>query len=403
MVDDFDRLIERRGSDSIKWQRYGPQVLPLWVADMDFAAPRPVLQALHERLAHGILGYGAAPARLAETLCERLHRLYRWAVTPDQMVFLPGLVCGLNLVCRAVGENGDGVLVQTPVYPPFLTAPGLQGRQLRIAPLASGLRAGYRHYEPDYSAFETAVTARTRLFLLCHPHNPVGRIFTPQELTRMAEICTRHDLVICSDEIHSDLVLEGRHQPMAALSPDIARRCITLMAPSKTFNLAGLGVSFAIVQNPELRGRLKTAAEGIVAHVNILGFAAMAAAYTQCDDWLRGLLDYLRANRDHVLDYVTRHLPTLRQTRPEATYLAWLDCREAGIEGDVQQFFIEQAGVAFNDGATFGPGGEGFVRLNFGCPRALLTDALERVRGALAQAHAQQPTGFKQSPKPNQR
>lgn len=383
MFDEFDRRIERRGSDSIKWQRYGADVLPLWVADMDFATPPPVLRALHERLEHGVLGYGATPEGLAEMLCERMQQRYQWTVTPDQLIFLPGLVCGLNLVCRAVGQAGDGVLVQTPVYPPFLSAPIHQGRELHSAPLAASLRGDYWRYEPDYSALEQAITARTRLFLLCHPHNPVGRIFTPKELERLAELCIRHDLVICSDEIHCDLVLEGRHRPTASLAPEIAQRCITLMAPSKTFNLAGLAVSFAVVQNPHLHRLVTAAAEGIVAHVNILGFAAMMAAYTQCADWLQTLLAYLRANRDYLLTYCARRLPAIRLTWPEATYLGWLDCRAAGIEGDIHRFFLERAGVAFNEGPSFGPGGEGFVRLNFGCPRATLNEALERMHRAL--------------------
>ncbi len=384
MLYDFDQVPERRGSDSVKWERYGANVLPMWVADMDFAAPEPILKALQERVAHGVFGYGTTPPRLAEVICERLWRLYQWPVTPEQLLFLPGLVCGLNVVCRAVGEPGDGVLVQTPVYPPFLSAPPAQHRRLQTVELALSRRGDRLYYEPDYDALVAAITQRTRLFILCHPHNPVGRLYNIAELGRLAELCTRHELLICSDEIHCDLLLDGQpHRPLASLAPEIASRCITLMAPSKTFNLAGLGVSFAIVQNPALRQRFKAAAAGMVPSVNILGFTAALAAYRECDAWLTALLSYLTASRDYLVASVRQHLPGMLTTCPEATYLAWLDCRQAGIPGNPQQFLLDRAKVAFNDGATFGPGGEGFVRLNFGCSRSLLVEGLERVRRVL--------------------
>lgn len=382
----FDQQVERRGGDSIKWHKYPPEVLPMWVADMDFVSPQPVLQALRGRIAHGVFGYGITPAALSEAICERLLRLYGWHVSPDQVLYLPGLVCGLNVVCRAVGEAGDGVLVQTPVYPPFLSAPSNQARRLQTAELALTQRAGYAYYEIDYDGFEDAITERTRLFILCHPHNPVGRVFDPSELTRLAQICARHDMLICSDEVHCDLLLDGRrHTPLAALAPDIADRCITLMAPSKTFNIAGLGVSFAIVQNPTLRRQLKSAAAGIVTEVDVLAFAAALAAYRHGAGWLAALLAYLNANRDYLLAYLARHLPDIRPTCPEATYLAWLDCRPLQLDENPQAFFLREAKVAFNDGVTFGPGGEGFVRLNFGCPRATLAEGLDRMRRALGQ------------------
>jgi cystathionine beta-lyase len=380
---DFDRVPPRRHTDSLKWHRYS-NALPLWVADMDFPAPEPVLAALHERVAQGVFGYGAPPDKLTDVLCARMADLYRWTVTPEQIVYLPGLVCGLNVVCRAIGEPGDEVLVQTPVYPPFLAAPGYQERRLVTAELTAECRDGRLYYTFDDAAFAAAIGPRTRLFILCHPHNPVGRAFTVQELTRLADLCERYDLTVCSDEIHCDLLLDGRrHTPLAALNPDIARRCITLMAPSKTFNIPGLGASFAIIQHPELRRRCKQALRGIVPDVNILGLTAARAAYQHGGDWLRALLPYLAANRDYVADFVTRHLPGVRVTVPEATYLAWLDCREGGISGNPHEFFLQQAGVALNDGATFGPGGEGFVRLNFACPRTLLAEGLERMRAAL--------------------
>ena len=383
MRHNFDIPPVRRDTDSLKWQRYG-DALPLWVADMDFLSPEPVLAALQERVAHGVFGYGAPPDALTETICARMAEHYRWTVTPEQIVYLPGLVSGLNVVCRAIGEPGDGVLVQTPVYPPFLSAPTNQDRRLLAAELTAEIRDGQLYYTIDNDAFAAAIGPRTRLFILCHPHNPVGRAFDASERTRLAAICERYDLAICSDEIHCDLLLDGRqHVPFATLSPEIARRCITLMAPSKTFNIAGLGASFAIIQNPELRRQFKHAMRGIVPDANILSLTAALAAYRHGGDWLRELLVYLAANRDFLVDHVARYWPELRATVPEATYLAWLDCRNAGIAGNPQHFFLERAGVALNDGATFGPGGEGFVRLNFGCPRATLAEGLERMGAAL--------------------
>ncbi len=381
---DFDHSPVRRGTDSLKWQRYG-EALPFWVADLDFVSPEPVLAALRERVAHGVFGYGAPPDELTETICTRMADLYQWAVDPGQIVYLPGLVCGLNVVCRAVGEPGDEVLVQTPVYPPFLAAPGNQDRRLLTAELTAESPEGRLYYTFDDEAFTAAIGQRTRLFILCHPHNPVGRVFRIEELNRLAAICERHDLTICSDEIHCDLLLDGRrHTPFATLSPEIAQRCITLMAPSKTFNIAGLGASFAIIQNPELRRLFKHAMRGIVPDANILGLSAALAAYRHGGDWLRELMLYLTANRDYVVDYVARHLPGIRTTIPEATYLAWLDCRDAGLPGNPQEYFLKNAGVALNDGAAFGPGGKGFTRLNFGCPRALLMEGLERMSAGMA-------------------
>ena len=388
MLCNFDEAVERRGSDSGKWSHFGPDVLPLWVADMDFAAPPPIVEALRRRVEHGVFGYGTEPVALREALCQRLDRLYGWSITPQDIVFLPGLVCGLNVVARAVGQPGDGVAITTPVYGPFLSAPTNQGRALHDAQLAASLvsRDGVEHwtYEVDMDALERAVQPNTRLFILCNPHNPVGRAFTPQELAALAELCERHDLVICSDEIHCDLMLGGvRHTPIASLSPEIAARCITLMAPSKSFNMPGLGCSIAIVQDAALRQRLEQASAGIVPHVNVLGFVAATAAYTQCDGWLAELQAYLTANRDFAVSTIQQHMPQLRTTVPEATYLLWLDCRGTPFAGQPQQFFLEQAKVALNDGKWFGQGGEGFVRLNFGCTRATLVEALERMREAV--------------------
>ena len=387
----FDQVFDRRRTGSIKWKFYGDDVLPMWVADMDFPPPPPILAALHARVEIGDFGYELPSPALGERICERLHRRSTWSVTPDQIVYLPSLVTGLNAVCRAIGEPGDGVLVQTPVYPPFLTAPANQGRVVQMVELEAVPNGRTFGYRVDYDRMNAAVTDRTRLFILCNPHNPTGEAYSRQELMRMAEFCERHDLIICSDEIHCDLLLgDTRHIPIATLAPDIAERTITLMAPSKTFNIPGLKASFAIVTNPALRKRLMTAMEGIVPWLNSFALAAMDVAYRDCDDWLNELLAYLTANRTVVTEFVTNQLPWVRTTVPQATYLAWFDCRNAGIAGNPYEFFRREAKVALNDGIPFGAGGEGFVRLNFGCPRSLLLEGLERMKAALERMNDRQ-------------
>jgi cystathionine beta-lyase len=377
---DFDQIIDRRHTESLKWRYYDEDVLPLWVADMDFAVPEPVIRALQERVAHGIFGYGLPPGSLREVIQGRLARLYGWHVETGEIFFVPGVVTGFNLACHAIGAPGDEVLVETPVYPPMLSAPGDAERICKVVPLVEGRE----RYEHDFDAFEQAVTEHTSLFLFCNPHNPVGRVFETTELERLAEICLRHDIVICSDEIHCDFIYQGhRHVPIASLSPEVAAQTITLLAPSKTYNIAGLSCSVGVIQNPDLRARLKQTCTGLVPHVNVLGYTAGLAAYRDGQAWLDALLVYLEENRDYLLKYTTTHMPGIKCKQPEGTFLAWLDCRETSIPGNPHQFFLERARVALNDGATFGRGGEGFVRLNFGCPRATLTEALERMQAAL--------------------
>ena len=381
MTHDFDEIIDRAESDCIKWRYYDRDALPMWVADMDFRSPEPVVRALRERVEHGIFGYAEEPCELRDLIVNRLQRMYGWQVAPEAIVFLPGIVTGFNLVCAAFASPGDGVLVQTPVYPPILSAP----RNHRLVRQATELvRGADGRYSIDLDAFEASISDRSRLFLLCNPHNPVGRVFTPAELGGMADICLRHDLLICSDEIHCDLVFSGHpHTPIAALDPAIAARTITLMAPSKTYNIAGLNCSFAVVENADLRKQLQAGRAGMVGDVNLLGFTAALAAYRDGQPWLDELLGYLEGNRDLLVDYVNQRLPGVRTIAPEGAYLAWLDCRQANLPGKPFDFFLDRARVAVNDGATFGQGGEGFVRLNFGCPRSLLLKGLERMRAGL--------------------
>ena len=382
----FDELIGRRNTASSKWTKYANDVLPMWVADMDFRSPEPVIKALTERVSHGIFGYEGATPALYDVICERMQRLYNWKVTPEEILFLPGLVSGFNLMARATGQPGDGVVMLTPVYHPFLSAPGNQGEIAQTAQLIRKTQGQIITYEIDFDAFEAAITPRTRMFLHCHPHNPIGREWTPAENRRLAEICIKHNLIICSDEIHCDLMMENnRHVPTAALSPEIADRTITLMAPSKTYNLPGLGCSFAIIQNKQLRAEVQKAEMGTIPHVNALGLTAAYAAYTEGDEWLTELRKYLTGNRDTMVDYIQENLPIINTTVPEATYLAWLDCNHAGIKGNPFEFCLVNAKVALNDGAAFGPGGEGFVRFNYGCPRSQMLEALDKMKDAFQQ------------------
>ena len=381
MTYDFDRLIDRRGTHSDKWQKYGPDVLPLWIADMDFQSPEPVIRALRGRVEHGVFGYLAfEQPEFHELFADRLLKRYNWRVSPDAVVLIPGVIPGFNVAGRVLAAPGDGLILQTPVYPPILRAASSIGLTREEAPLA---RRPDGSYAPDLDAFAAAIRERTRFFLLCNPHNPVGRVFTRDELTRLAEVCLRRGLAIVADEIHCELTLDGqRHTPIASLAPEISERTITLMAPSKTFNLAGLKCSVAIIPNAALREKFVAGRVDLVQTVNVLGYAAAFAAYRDGQPWLDELLRYLEANRDFVVEYVRARLPGVAVAPPEATYLAWLDCRNAGPAApDPFTFFLEKARVALSDGALFGAGG--FVRLNFGCPRSILTEALDRMSLAL--------------------
>lgn len=375
---DFTRAVDRHGSDSIKWNKYaGRDIVPLWVADMDFATPPAVVTALENRIAQRHFGYSEPGPALVDAVIDYLARTYAWRIEAPWLVWLPGLVTGLNVACRAI--HGD-VLTATPVYPPFLAAPGLAGRQLSTA----ALNLQEKHWAWDFAALEAALTPDTRLLLLCHPHNPVGRVWRADELTTLADFCQRHNLIVCSDEIHCGLVLDAdlRHVPLALHAPDLAQRCITLMAPSKTFNIPGLGCAFAVIQDSALRHHFLAAMDGIVPHVNVLGLAACEAAYRDCDDWHAALIDTLRDNRDCV-ETAIASMPGLSMSHVEATYLAWIDARavatQTGATNPTQ--FFEAAGVGLSNGADFGL--PGWVRLNFGCPRSTLDKALERMRAAL--------------------
>ena len=374
---DFDRVVDRRATSSLKWAKYaGRDVIPMWVADMDFPSAPAIVAALVERVEHGIFGYTDTPTELNRTIAAHLQAAYGWQIEPEWLLWLPGLVTALNLVCRAIGDEGSDVVTAVPVYHPFLTAPVNQHRTVTTVPMR--LHSG--RWQWDFERLEAAITPRTRLLLLCNPHNPVGRVFTREELEEIARIAREHELIVASDEIHCGLVLDAdkSHLPFATLDSDAAARTITLMAASKTFNLPGLGCAFAIVPNAGLRALLTRAAAGIVPRVNALGYAATSAAYRDSAGWHAELLDYLRGNRALVLERIA-NMPGLSTTPIEATYLAWIAVDGAAGPDPVQCF--ENAGVGLYDGRVFGA--EGYVRLNFACPRSLLTQGLERMAHAL--------------------
>ena len=377
----FDRVINRRETESIKWNYYGEDVLPMWVADMDFQSPQAVVDALHARVEHGIFGYGGPPDGLREAIQAHLEGRHRWTIKASAISFVSGVVTGFTHAMYSLTEPGDKILIQTPAYPPFLAAPESTGRQCVINPLVEDNKG---RYGVDYDQFEAQIATGVKLFILCNPQNPTGRVFRREELERMAQICLDHGALICSDEIHADLTYPGeQHIPIASLSPEVAQATVTYFAPSKTFNVAGFSTSVYVAENPEMRKTLSSSMRLLLGHPNILGLHAARAAYRHGGEWLESLMDYLQGNRDFLADFVARELPGVRMLAPEGTYLGWLDCRGLGLSITPQQFFLEQARVGLNDGADFGEAGEGFARLNFGCPRAVLEEGLTRMKTAL--------------------
>jgi cystathionine beta-lyase len=372
----FDDIIDRRNTSSLKWDRYGERdILPMWLADMDFRSPPAVIEALRQRVDHGIFGYTLPPEELIETIQANLLRKYNWQIEKHWLVWLPGLVCALNLACLATGGSGDEVVTNVPVYPPFLSAPVNSDRKLITVPLADTDR-----WDIDFDRLQQAITSRSRLFLFCNPQNPTGRVYNRKELMSVAEYCDQHNLFICSDEIHCDLLLdkELQHIPIASLDPEIAKRTITLMSPSKTYNIPGLGAGFAIISEPALRKSFKRAMNDLVPYINLFGFTATLTAYKHGHDWLEALLQYLRINREIVEKRVAA-IQGLSMNHVEATYLAWIDARELDIDNPTR--FFETAGVGFGNGADFGT--DGFLRLTFGCPRSTLEKALDRIENAV--------------------
>ncbi|MEI6658888.1 MAG: PatB family C-S lyase [Planctomycetota bacterium] len=372
---------DRHGTGSEKWDRYaGRDVLPVWVADMDLAAPDEVLAAIHGRVDHGVFGYTHEPPGFREALAAHLERRHGWQVDPDRIVGTPGVVTGLALTARLLSDPNAEILTLTPVYPPFLSLPGLAERRCVRVPLVQQAAA----WMIDIDALEAAASPKSKLLWLCHPHNPTGTVFRHADLLKLADFAARHGITVVSDEIWSDLLLDEdhggeRHVPFASLDHPAARAAVTLVAASKTWNLAGLGCAAAILPAAEMRRRWRIAGGGLVPMVNPLGYAASIAAWTHGDPWRRRLIELLRHHRSLVQESIAA-TPGLSGVPAEATYLAWIDCRGTGC--DDPQAACEAAGLGPSDGRDFGA--PGFVRINTGCPTPRLEEALRRLRRAFA-------------------
>jgi len=384
---DFDKVIDRTGTESLKWI-YPRKVLkvedaiPMWVADMDFEAPPAVIEAIRRRAAHGVYGYPLIPPSFWQAAIDWLGRRHGWDVRKDWMAKSPGIVPALNYAVRAFTKPGDGVIIQTPVYFPFYHAVENNGRRV----IRNPLRFDGRRYTMDLEDLERKLDEGGRMLILCSPHNPVGRVWTRDELEALGRLAKERDLVIVSDEIHADLVYSGhRHHVFAALSPELADRTVTCIAPSKTFNIPGLSMAVVIASNPKLLEAFKDETERAGFELGqVFGIVGFEAAYSQGDDWLEELLPYLEANVDFLEKFLEDRVPGVRLVRPEGTYLALLDCRGLGLEhASLNDFFLKTARVYFSDGVLFGEEAAGFVRINFGCPRTLLVEALERIERAV--------------------
>ena len=373
---DFTTFPDRAGTGSLKWERYsGSDILPLWVADMDFRTAPEITKSLQQRLDHGIFGYTLPHADPIESTISYLKTQHRLNVSKESIVWLPGLVPALNLAARAFCSEGDAVITSTPVYPPFLTAPGNARVPLHAVPL---VREEGR-WTMDYAAIEAAPSGGT--FFLCNPHNPVGTCFKKAEIQRLLEICRQKNWVLCSDEIHCDLVLDSDalHIPTLSLSDSEEDQVISLYAPSKTYNLPGLACAFAVIPNATLRARFKREILGIVTEINCFGYAGCAAAYEKGEPWRQELLKVLRTNREAVYRFFERHRDRIEFFPMEATYLAWFDCRKLPVKNPSR--FFEDHGVGLSDGAPFGA--PGWLRINFGCPESMLQEGIERMNRAL--------------------
>jgi cystathionine beta-lyase len=384
----FDESVRREGTNCIKYDLrkdiFGvADVIPLWVADMDFNTPDFIIDALSERLNHPVLGYSFKPEDYYTSIINWTRERHRWNLEKEWICFCPGIVPALNICTLAFTSSDDSIIVQPPVYFPFFSAVESHGRRLIYNQLveSDGI------WEMDFDNLKKCIDSKTKMIIISNPHNPVGRVWSPEELTELAEICYNRNVLILSDEIHCDLVLPGfRHTPVARLSEKYSEKTITCIAPSKTFNLAGLSTSSVIISDPLLRKTFNSTIEKLhISGGNIFGTVASIAAYTHGQEWLNELLSYLNGNADIVTEYCRSLIPEIVPASLEATYLMWLDCRKLSTKGsELQDFFIKKAGVGMNEGSTFGPGGEGFMRMNLACTRETLTEAMEQIEDAVS-------------------
>jgi cysteine-S-conjugate beta-lyase len=393
---DFDQVCDRQNTNCVKWDSaqyiFGKNdVIPMWVADMDFPVAQPIVDALKKRAEHPYYGYTQPGPGITEVIVERLQRKFNWAIKPEWIVFTPGVVPALNVAIRSLTHPGDEVILQEPVYYPFFPAVTSSGCQI----VNNGLKRIDDRYEMDFEDLESKfmprmgmvpISRRIKALVLCNPHNPVGRLWNREELTRMGEIAIRHGVTVISDEIHCEILFKGhRHTPFASISEEFEQNCIVCMAPSKTFSLAGLEASSIIIPNKKLRHSFAGTRAGILPGPNLFGYTALEAAYRFGDEWLDQALDYLQGNLDYLLDFFAKKIPKVKVIPPQGTYLIWLDFTALGMDDlTLRQFMREKARVGLDDGFLFGKGGSGFQRMNIACPRYMLTEALTRIESAVS-------------------
>jgi cysteine-S-conjugate beta-lyase len=388
MMWNFDEPVNREGTNCIKYDRreqiFGRKdIIPMWVADMDFNTPYFVTEALQEQLRHGIFGYSFRPPEYYSSITEWLKCRHNWSVGNEWLVFTPGIVPALNLCTLAFTKPGDSIIVQPPVYFPFFTAAEAHGRTL----IYNKLKETEERWVMDLESLLSSIESNTRMIIISNPHNPVGRVWTSEELKELAAVCLKNNILLLSDEIHCDLVLPGyNHTPLAAISEVVADSTITCIAPSKTFNLAGLSTSTVIISNPSLRKTFNRIVENLhIGNGNIFGTAASVAAYSHGHKWLDALVEYIDHNVDFVKEFCRQMIPELVPVQPEATYMIWIDCRKLGMNGkELQSFFVHKAGIGMNEGSTFGPGGEGFMRMNLGTTHQTVIKAMEQIEKAVS-------------------
>jgi len=383
----FDQVIDRRSTDSVKWacneRLFGDKdVISMWVADMDFGVPEPVIQAIRKRAEHGIYGYAMCSLSYCEAIINWMRKRHGWEIKQSWLAHSPGVVPALSMAVLAYTQPGDKIVIQSPVYRPFFSVVKNNGRQLVDNPL----KFENNRYVMDLSDLEKQLDSRTKMLILCSPHNPVSRVWTRDELARLGEVCLKKNILIVSDEIHSDIVYPwAKHSPIASISEELAQNTITCIAPSKTFNLAGLNTSVAIIPNPRLLDLFNHMLENLgLGGGNVFGMVGLEAAYRYGEEWLDQLLVYLQGTLEFLTNYVSDHIPQINIVKPEGTYLVWLDCRALGLDrAALKDLMLKRARVALEDGAIFGPGGEGFQRMNIACPRSVLEEALQRIERAV--------------------
>ena len=383
---DFDSIVERKNTASLKWDWmrniYGREdLLPMWVADTDFLSPPEIIEALQKRTEHGVFGYGIPPKTMFSAVTNWVEKRYGWKIKESWLIESPGVVTALAFAIQGLTEEGDKVLIQTPVYPPFYTMIKNNNREIVKNPL----KYINGRYEIDFADFEEKLKSGVKLFILCSPHNPVGRVWTEDELEKMGELCKKYNVFVVSDEIHADIIFRPNvHTPLASLA-GLEEMTVTCIAPSKTFNIPGLQASVMIIPNAEIRKKI-TAAQGKIGYSgnNILGRTAMEAAYTHGKQWREQCIEYLKGNRDRVIGFISRELPDLHVVPSEGTYLLWIDCRKLGLSDiELKKRLVEKGKLALEPGTKYGEEGTGFVRMNIGCPRKLLEEGLIRLKNAL--------------------